>query len=279
MFVVLSAICICASAATYLPGYFRSDWFEIQKYGNFDEESVVVDVRYGYFANVAAVFAAAFQSFSALFMILSIDNIVSKLSRFSPFLENNKRSRKNKIFFIISCLLVLLVIILSATGFVVTGTFVIVFFSFLTSAYFLYSAVKFVKAINRLSATDNEIVKITTNLVTNTCFQISFGLILTSLLGVTYFFSALSFEEVLAPGDFNYILFIRNLTELTGLYLFTVTAWYINSVTEGPVLADQCFFLCCIFKVWDRKNKQLIPADTDILNTQQTTKADTTQIL
>lgn len=278
VFVVLSSVCICTAASLYLPSYFLSDFFVIQTYGNIPEEEIVVEARTGYIAHVFTVFAAAFQSFSALFMILSLDKTISKISRFDPILQNKKRKLKNNIFFLICCILVVVMIILSATNYVVTGTVVIVIFTFVTSGYFLYSAVKFVKAMKTLSATENEIVRVTTQLVTRTCLQISFALILACLLGVAYFVADLGKEERLAPGDFNYALVLKNSVELIGLYLLTVTAWYVNSVTEGPVLADQWSHLCCVFGIWDRKNKQLMPADTDILNTQHTSKQNTTQI-
>lgn len=264
VFVLLSTASLFISSVLLIPSFFRPDHFEIGTY-QIVEKFDTVDVKYGNIVNIAAFFAITFQTFSALFMILSIDKTIASISRFDLLQENHAKSIKNKVFLVMACLILILFVILSATNNVSYGTIFIIIISFVTAVYFVYSAIKFVKAMKRISATENKIVKATTRLVRNTCVRASIALVVIFICTIAYSVSLFSLATLIGPGQFNFVILLRSIAECAGLYLLTVTAWYVNSVTEGVVLADDYPVLCCIFALWDRKNRELMPTHDDIL--------------
>lgn len=273
VFVLLGTICVFISSIMNIPPFFNPRHFEIVVYRSI-EDVETVDVKHGYFINILTLFTATFVSFSALFMILSLDNIISKISRFQPTLENKTSSLKNRIFLIVFSILILSFIILSATGFVFLGSYLIIFFTVFILVYFIYSVINFVKVMKTLSATENEIVRKTTQLVKNTYLQASIALGVIFIGTIAYSTTLINLDSNIAPGDFNHVFLLRTITELGGLYLLTVIAWYVNSVTEGVIMADDWHMLCCVFKYWDSKNKQLMPNETDILETQHSSRKE-----
>lgn len=145
-------------------------------------------------------------------------------------------------------------IALVASKLVLVGVAALIFVSLVTFVYFILCANKFVRTVKTLSGTDDEITRRMTDLVKIVCIQASVALILASIATVAFTTSMIGQEERLAPGDFNVAILFRDASVMSALYLFTIIAWYVNSVIEGAFLTDDHQFLCYLFALWDEKN-------------------------
>lgn len=279
VFVLLSSVCLFLFFSMTTPTFFVSTRLEVVEYKGLGNTETV-DETHGYATNVLLYLSIVLQSFSSLFIIFSLDKTIAKLSRFDTLERYRKRVKfKNRFLSCICVSVLILITILAATEYLPYAAVVAVVVQLITATYFIWSAYNFVKTIKRLSASENVIVQLTTDLVRKTCIWSSIALIILPIAIIIFATTVGDHLSTLRPGGFNHVLFIRDIALFSGLFLLTVTAWYVNSVTEGAIFAEECGGCCSIFKVWDKKNLELMPGDVDILRAKSVSIRQDTRAL
>ena len=62
------------------------------------------------------------------------------------------------------------------------------------------------------------------------------------------------------PGNFHLSAVSRDIIVTLNIYLLTLFAWYVNSVSVAPIVSEEYFPWCTrVFYWWDKMNTRLIP--------------------
>ena len=69
----------------------------------------------------------------------------------------------------------------------------------------------------------------------------------------------------IVPGDFHIAFLAKDFALFFSLVELLIIAWYVNSVSVGPIVSEEYFPLGTrIFSLWDKMNSKIIPDEAGL---------------
>lgn len=264
IFLFISSLCLLIAPALALPAFINPDQFILYQERTiiFDSE-FVVDNKFGEVSNVFYQLLTFFLSLSTVSVLLSWEKLFIKLKRFKSPEEVKTEKRLRLVLILVYFVFCTVVAGFLAARYLVASIALVVVITTIASIVLIVFSIKFVKTVKSITTYENKQVEDMVKLVRRICILASSCTVTIGLSFLVYRGLDNGIEERHAPGDFNHVLFVQHLGVFFSLIYVTLLAWYVNSVTEGAIMADICPYLCFVFRLWDRKNKSLMPDDEE----------------
>lgn len=263
--VFLSSFLLFLFSIFHIPAVFDPSRFEISEFRIVigSEVGLVEDiiVKRGVFAIYCLVLGSGFQFFAAIFVVLSWQRVIAKAAKFESPESVKKANRIERRSYIFISVYILLLIALFSGKLLQVGAFLIAVSSVIIALLYLGVAYKLVEILKTIQVNGEGGVEITIGLVKRVCLINNVCLSSIAVIAIVYAFTYIDFERKLDLGQFNHIMFIRDLGTLAGVIELAATAWYVNAITDGVVLSEDYPKLCYIFRLWDRKHFQLLDCE------------------
>lgn len=221
---------------------------------------------FGNTGNYFFIFASFFQIISSLCLIISWDTVLLKVSRFHTIQRQNNIKVWTKNVKIFCGLITLFLAVFLSFGFLYEAILILSFISLCVTVFYILAAIRFVRTFKDLT-TESRLVDLTVALVRRVSIITAVCSSLVVIGLIAFFLTGTELEEKLEEDQINYALLIRDITTIFGLISSYTVVWYINSVTEGAVLADEYPVLCSPFRWWDSKNTEML---TDVEDDRRT---------
>lgn len=178
-----------------------------------------------------------FVMFGSMSLFLSWFSVLETLRTYFPNLFTKQEEKLSKILKIIVFSTSLLTLIALSFKLIIIAALITSLLVIIALFMYITMAFKFINKISSFVSNEDKALERSVALVKKSCYVLLTCLALSVLFGLIYitFSQEHTDNEIIKIGDFNYILFLRDITTWLGLVINTYSAWYVDKITKRMV--------------------------------------------